>query len=99
MFSYQSALGERSDKFIEMCLSNHSSDKSINFLLAILALGDDLTDLGTDLYLLKKSLLGTPIIMIKHKLLAAGAQFKIVGAFILGVAGRLYRKIRPKVAL
>ena len=99
MFSYQSALGKSSKKCIEMCLSNHSSDKSINFLLAILTLGDDLTDLGTDLYLLKKSLLGTPIIIFKHKLLVAGAQFNMIGAFILGVAGRLYRKIRPKVAL
>ena len=99
MFYYQSALGQSSEKCIEMCLSNHSSNKSINFLLAILTLGDDLTDLGTDLYLLKKSLLGTPIIIIKHKLLAAGAQFKIIGAFIIGVAGRLYRKIRLKVAL
>ena len=69
------------------------------FSLAILTVGDDLTNLGIVLCLLKKSLLGTPIIIIKHKLLAAGAQFKIIGAFILGVAGRLYRKIRPKVAL
>ena len=69
------------------------------FSLAILMVGDDLTNLGTVLYLLKKSLLGTPIIIIKHKLLAAGAQFKIIGAFIIGVAGRLYRKIRLKVAL
>ena len=69
------------------------------FSLAILMVGDDLTNLGTVLYLLKKSMLGTPIIIIKHKLLAAGAQFKIIGAFIIGVAGRLYRKIRPKVAL
>ena len=69
------------------------------FSLAILTVGDDLTNLGTVLCSLKKSLLGTPIIIIKHKLLAASAQFKIIGAFILGVAGRLYRKIRPKVAL